>query len=253
MTTSHSPYVLVHGAWHGGWCWSRVAQRLRAAGHPVYTPTLTGLGERSHLLSSAIDLDTFVADIGNVLIWEDLHDVVLVGHSFGGLVVSGVADKMPERIRQIVLLDAFLLPQDTSAFGTLSAEIVEKLTRSAANTNGISAPRPTSLGLQAPEDIAFVQGRLTPHPIGTYRQPFHLDHPLGNGLPVTYLSCTQPYFGAVAATQDWARRTYGDQWNWADLPCGHDAMVAEPDLVARTLMSIGQAAAGGPAPDQSAR
>src|SRR5690606_951056 len=102
-------FVLVHGAWHGGWCWSRLASLLRAAGHNVYTPTLTGLGERNHLLNNDVGLQTFVDDIVNVLVWEDLQDVILVGHSFAGVVITGVADVMPERIRQLVYLDAFIL------------------------------------------------------------------------------------------------------------------------------------------------
>ena len=97
-------FVLVHGGFHGGWCWSQVANLLRARGHAVYTPT--GCGERSHLLSRSITLDTFVDDIANVLQWEDLHRVVLVGHSFGGIAITGVADRMPERLRQLVYLDA---------------------------------------------------------------------------------------------------------------------------------------------------
>jgi len=92
-------FVLVHGAWHGGWCWNKVASILREQGHSVFTPTQTGLGERSHLLSKSIDLDVFITDIANVLKWEDLNDVILVGHSFGGNAISGVADRMRERVR----------------------------------------------------------------------------------------------------------------------------------------------------------
>jgi pimeloyl-ACP methyl ester carboxylesterase len=236
MKPTPATYVLVHGAWHGGWCWSRVAERLRAAGHRVYTPTLTGLGERSHLLSPTIGLDTFVQDICNVLSWEDLHDAVLVGHSFGGLAIAGAADRMPERTRSLIFLDAFLLPPNASAFDTLPVELVDKFERGAAETGGIAPPRPTSLGLDAPEDIAFVQGRLTPHPVGTYREPLRLTHPMGNGLPVSYWRCTAPPFAAVRASRDWAWQTFGAQWGWKDLACGHDAMVAAPGLVADALV-----------------
>src|SRR5215469_5914508 len=92
-------FVLVHGAWHGGWCWSKVAAILRTRGHTVFTPTQTGLGERAHLISKSIDLGVFVTDITNVIKYEDLTDIVLVGHSFGGNAISGVADTMRERIR----------------------------------------------------------------------------------------------------------------------------------------------------------
>ena len=105
-------FVLVHGAWHGGWCWLRVADRLRSNGHKVFTPTLTGLGERSHLLRPDIDIGTHITDVVNVIKWERLTDVVLCGHSYGGFVISGVAEMMAEAIRSIVFLDAFV-PRDS--------------------------------------------------------------------------------------------------------------------------------------------
>ena len=104
-------YVLVHGAWHGGWCWQRVTPLLRAAGHEVLTPTLTGLGERSHLANSAIDLNTHIQDVVNVLEYEDLRKVILVGHSYGGMVITGVSERVPERLTHLVYLDAFV-PRD---------------------------------------------------------------------------------------------------------------------------------------------
>jgi pimeloyl-ACP methyl ester carboxylesterase len=103
-----STFVLVHGAWHGGWCYKRVAQLLRQSGHEVYTPTLTGLGERSHLMNRTIDLETHVRDIVDVIRWEELSDLVLCGHSYGGMVISGVVEKVPEKIRALVYLDAFV-------------------------------------------------------------------------------------------------------------------------------------------------
>src|SRR5262245_55135541 len=122
-------FVLVHGAWHGGWCWSKVAAVLRARGHTVVTPTQTGLGERSHLISKSIDLDVFVTDIVNVLKFEDLKDVVLVGHSFGGNTISGVADRMPERIRHLIYLDTAMLESGHSVFSLLPKEVVEARTK----------------------------------------------------------------------------------------------------------------------------
>jgi pimeloyl-ACP methyl ester carboxylesterase len=101
-------YLLVHGAWHGGWCWGRVRQRLTAQGHQVFTPTLTGLADRSHLLSREVGLETHVQDVANLITWEILSDVVLVGHSYAGTVVRHVADRMPDRIRSLVYLDAFV-------------------------------------------------------------------------------------------------------------------------------------------------
>ena len=122
--TAGQTFVLVHGAWHGGWCWSRVADRLRAAGHRVFTPTQTGLGERKHLLSKDITLDTFAKDIANVFEAEELSNVMLVGHSFGGLAISGVADTMPERIRHLVYLDSLMVEGGKSPFDSLPADVV---------------------------------------------------------------------------------------------------------------------------------
>src|SRR5260370_36369022 len=112
-------FILIHGAWHGSWCWTRVHRLLAAGGHRVFTPTLTGLGERSHLLSRDVGLDTHVADAANLMIWEDLRETVLVGHSYGGAVVRHVADRMPERIRSLIYLDAFVPENGKAVFDYL--------------------------------------------------------------------------------------------------------------------------------------
>lgn len=118
-------YVIVHGAWGGGWDWKSVDQMLTAAGHTVYRPTLTGLGEHSNLASTNIDLDTHIQDIVNVILWEDLHDVVLVGHSYGGMVITGVADRVPDRIKHLVYLDA-LLPKDGENVNAIIAQRIKQ-------------------------------------------------------------------------------------------------------------------------------
>ncbi|NYT44920.1 alpha/beta fold hydrolase [Pollutimonas thiosulfatoxidans] len=238
-TDSHT-FVLVHGAWHGGWCWSRVAARLRNKGHEVYTPTLTGLGERSHLLGPDITLNTFVQDITNVLLWEDLHNVILVGHSFGGLVIAGVADQHAGRVQQLVFLDAFLLENGMATFDTLPADVVQKLRDAARQPDGstptLRPPRPASLALTEPADALFVQGRLTPHPLSTYESPLMLSHPLGNGLPATYLSCVNPAFPAVDDAKKWVRAN--TSFSWMELDAGHDAMVSAAGVVADTLLQL---------------
>lgn len=243
LPASTRTFVLVHGAWHGGWCWSRVAARLRAAGHTVFAPTLTGLGERSHLLNADITLQTFVDDIINVLTWEDLNDVVLVGHSFAGLVITGVADVVPERLRQLVYLDAFILESGVSTFSTLPVELVAKLHAAAQGTPGAAAalppPKPKSLGLFEPDDIAFVEGRLTPHPLRSYETALQLRHPVGNGLPCTYLNCVHPPFAAVDDSRNWARNRPG--WRWEDLDAGHGAMVSAPQILTEALLRSAQA------------
>ncbi len=115
-------FVLVHGAWHGGWCWRDVRAILRAGGHEAFTPTLTGLGERSHLLSRDIDMNTHVADVANTIVWEELEDVVLVGHSYGGNVITGVADRMKDRLAHAVYLDAFV-PKDGDSSASMAVTI----------------------------------------------------------------------------------------------------------------------------------
>ena len=132
-------FVLVHGAWHGGWCWQRVADRLRGGGHTVFTPTLTGLGERSHLLRAGIDLKTHITDIVNVMKWEGLSDVVLCGHSYGGFVISGVAEQMAPAIRSIVFLDAFV-PRNGESVLDLTGPAVQEGVRNALQRGDIAIP-----------------------------------------------------------------------------------------------------------------
>lgn len=240
-TTVTDPYtfVLVHGAWHGGWCWARVADRLRAAGHVVYTPTCTGLGERSHLLSTDITLHTFVQDIVNVLVWEDLHDVVLVGHSFGGLTITGVADIAAERIKKLVYLDAFILENGISTLDTLPPNIIEKLEAGVEKAGGpvpvLAAPRLEALGLTEADDLAFEEGRVTPHPYNTYCTALQLKNPVGNNLPATYVQCTEPEFMAVRNSLEWVKANTA--WPVETLPGGHCAMVSHPDEVIKTLLA----------------
>src|SRR5580692_2345051 len=138
IAMSHT-FVLVHGAWHGGWCWQRVADRLRGAGHTVFTPTLTGLGERSHLMRAGIDLKTHVTDVVNVLEWEGLADVVLCGHSYGGMIISGVAEEMGAALRAIVFLDAFV-PRNGEAVQDLTAPAVREAAAAALQRGDIAIP-----------------------------------------------------------------------------------------------------------------
>lgn len=127
MRLNQPTYVLVHGAWHGSWCWKRVRKNLQNAGHQVFAPTLTGLGERSHLNSAAVNLSTHIADIVNLLRWEDLSNVILCGHSYSGMVISGVADQVPERIDTLVYLDAVVPEDGECVFDLLSREFAEQL------------------------------------------------------------------------------------------------------------------------------
>ena len=221
-------FVLVHGAWHGGWCWERVAAILRSRGHCVTTPTQTGLGERSHLLSETIMPSVFIDDIVNHLKWENLTNVILVGHSFGGLTISGVADAVPERIAKLIYLDAAIIENGEAAFDLLPKEIVVARLNAANETSGglaIPAPPAESFGLSDPADVAFVQSRLTPHPVATFRNRVTLNNPVGNGLPACYIRCVDPVYEPLTIFH---QRAAAAGWPRIEFAAGHDAMVTEP-------------------------
>lgn len=234
-------YVLVHGAFHGGWCWRYVAEALTAAGHRVFTPTQTGLGQARHLLSRAITLDTFILDIAGLIEAEELNDVTLVGHSLAGVVISGVADRMPERIRNLVFLDAVLVDGGQSPFGVFPAEIADGRRRLAAEQGlGLAVPPPAVSALGVPEDhprADWLRRRLTPHPLGVYESTLTLRAPLGAGLPCTYIACTSPKYPVLDSSRRLARARPG--WTWLEIATGHEPMVTEPEALARMLLRIG--------------
>lgn len=232
-------FVLVHGSWHGGWCWRRVAQRLRTAGHEVFTPTNTGLAERAHLLDERVGLSTFIADVVGVIEAEELTDVVLVGHSFGTLTVLGVADVIPDRLNRLFLLDGALAESGDAPFDGLPPEVVaRRIEQAKASSEGLSVPAPPveSFGVSDPNDIAWVTRRLTPHPLRTYIEPLRLRKPLGNGLRCTYLCCTDPLYLPIAASRELAHRQR--DWEWREIPTGHDAMITAPELVVAELLGL---------------
>ncbi|MEM9632307.1 MAG: alpha/beta fold hydrolase [Pseudomonadota bacterium] len=231
-------FVLVHGAWHGGWCWSRVAEILCSRGHRVTAPTQTGLGERSHLLTDSITLQTFVDDIIQHVNFEELNEVVFVGHSYGGISITGVADQMPGCVSKLIFLDAVLLDSGETWFDFLPTEVIEKRKELAMETSGgLSVPPPSAeaFGVQRPDDIAFLASRLTPHPINTYRTNLTLENRIGNGLPASYVSCTEPRFDPVTVSLNRAQ-DFG--WPITQIATGHDAMVTEPQAVADLLEEL---------------
>ncbi len=228
-------FVLVHGAFHGGWCWRRVADVLRSRGHRVTTPTQTGMGERSHLLSESITLSVFIDDIVNHLTWEDLTNVVLVGHSFGGVTITGVADAVRERIAKLIYLDGAILENGEALFDLFPKEFVEARMEAANETGDgltMAAPPAEYFGLADPADVAYVERQMTPHPIATYRNSLTIDNPAGNGLPTNYIMCTDPVLEGVRVFH---RRAREAGWPISELAAGHDAMVMEPVATADLL------------------
>jgi pimeloyl-ACP methyl ester carboxylesterase len=210
-------------------------------GHRVSTPTQTGVGERKHLLSKDITLDTFVADVVNHIEAEELNDVILVGHSFGGASITGAADKIPNRIRHLVYLDGGILENGKSVFSTLPPDVVaarRKIVAEQGQGIFIPPPAPTAFGIPENHPSAdWVKRRLTPHPVGTYDSPLWIDNPVGNGRPRTYIVCTNPIYGPLEATRQWVKKQ--EDWKWQEIATGHDAPVLAPAELARMLAAIG--------------
>jgi pimeloyl-ACP methyl ester carboxylesterase len=236
---SLATFVLIHGAYHGAWCWREVTPRLRALGHLVCTPTLTGLGERSHLIGCDPSLRLFIEDIAQVIRFEDLYDVILVGHSFAGAVISGVADLMPQRLRHLVYLDAQVLFAGESSASQAPPDLIERYRQSVKELNGIPVvppADPAAFDITDPTLAAWVQSRLTPHPLRTYFDTLELEHPWGNGVPATYIACSEPYRPRISTSRQRAREL---GLHYLEIPTGHDAMLSMPEHLARMLMDIG--------------
>ena len=225
-------FVLVHGAWHGGWSWKRVAEPLRQAGHIVFTPTLTGLADRSHLLSGSINLDTHINDVANVFKWEDIDDAILVGHSYAGWVISGALEHIEDRVAGVVYLDAFVPDNGLRSYDLTHGENRTSLDRALADGD-ISRPVPSGqrLGLTDPDDIAWVERKLTPQPIGVSMQPITLTGARERIPRKLYIRATryeQPAFDAA-----FDKCSADPSWQAIGMDnCSHDIMVdAAPELV----------------------
>lgn len=229
-------FVLVHGSSAGGWCYRRVADLLEKAGHKVYTPTLTGLGERSHLMSGQITLDTHITDVANVIKWEDLDGFVLVGHSYGGWIVSGVAERFEKRIASIVFLDAFMPEDGQRVLDTNSprsrAEIEEALKKAE-----VSRPAPpASVWAVNAKDQPWVNEKFTAQPIGVAFTPIRLTGARDRIARKTYVRAKgyenpnfERYYSKVKSDPSW--RTY-------ELPCGHEVMIDMPERTAEILLEV---------------
>jgi pimeloyl-ACP methyl ester carboxylesterase len=228
-------YVLVHGAWHGGWCWAKVARLLRDAGHEVYTPTLTGLGERAHLARPETDLETHVQDVAAVLESEELRQVTLVGHSYGGMVITGVAARTSGRIAHLVYLDAFVPEAGKSLLDYLGPERAQAM-RNLAQSQGegwkVPPFTPERYGVTSQRDTEWLNKHLGPQPLRTFEQPLAATG--GDRLKRTYIYSSKP---ATGTFDQFAERLRDDRkWSFHDVKTGHDAMVTAPGEIARILM-----------------
>ena len=239
---SGKTFVFAHGSWHGGWCWQRVADRLRARGARAFTPSYTGMGDRAHLLNKDITIETFVRDVIEVLQTEELSNVVLVGHSFGGVPITGVADRMPEKLRHLVYLDSVVIESGQTAFSLYPPkEVEERIAASNKANGGLAVPNPKTLPpswgfTEGTADYAWVMRRLTPTPLGAYTSALNLHAPVGNGLPKTYIRCEKPENPTLASSRAIVKSSAG--WNWIDFPGPHDCMITQPDELVKLLLEI---------------
>lgn len=230
-------FVLVPGTGHGGWCWQKVAPKLRASGSEVYAQTLTGVGDRSHLLKCDVDLTTHIKDVVNLIVYEDLSQVVLVGHSYSGMVITGVAVEVPERLRQLIYLDAYVPEEGESEVDLWPQEMRAEIEAGEAESRGLRpAPSPGLMGITDPVMAEWVRARVTPHPMATYTQPAPRGNERSAALPRAFISCTEgplvPVFGRFAEK---ARKA---GWVVREIATGHDAMLTAPDVVASLLLEL---------------
>jgi len=230
-------FVVAHGAWSAGFVWKKMHPLLAAKGHRLFSPTYTGLGERVHLAHPGIDLKLHIMDIANVLFHEDLHDVYLIGHSYGGFVARGVADRVAERLAHVIFLDAFVPEDGQSMVDLATPEQRERwLTGAKEQGDGWKVPPNPLPGDTSPEDVAWITPRRHPHPIKAITQPIDL----GNRtlrLPQSYIYCTRigpgDMFGPFARR---AKATPG--WRYFEMDASHSPHVTAPEELTRILSEI---------------
>lgn len=228
-------YVLVHGAWHGGWCWARVAPAMRAAGQEVHSVTLTGLGDRAHLNRPDINLETHIQDVLMFLEMEDLREVVLVGHSYAGMMITAVADRAPSKLRSLVYLDAFLPENGKALIDYVAAERRAGLIKSGTES-GYMEPLPLRVfGVTDAKDLAWAQPRIGKQSFQTATQPIRLFNDNAHlRMPRTYVYCSNPPSGTF---DQFAARVRNDPgWKFVDVKTGHDCMITAPKEVTRILL-----------------
>lgn len=229
-------FVLVHGAWHGSWCWKRVRRSLQTKGHDVFTPTLTGVAERSHLLSRDVNLETHILDVVNLIRWEELSDVVLCGHSYGGCVISGVADRIPDRIRSLVYLDAFVLEDGENLVQHLSEVQREQLVEGTRNVGeGWKVPPiPAEVFNVNTQDREWVNRQCTMQPIETFQQHIKLGGGIDKIQNVTFILAEG--FAEGSPFPPFYEKAKAKGWKTLTIACGHDVMLDRPEELSRVLL-----------------
>jgi pimeloyl-ACP methyl ester carboxylesterase len=240
-------FVLVHGAWHGGWCWRRVVQALAAAGHRAHAVTLTGVGERAHLISPAITLQTHICDVVNAMDAEEMREVVLAVHSYAGMIGTAIADRLPGRLRHLVYVDA-VVPKPGESWSSTHASATREARLAAAAASpdfSFPPPDPSVYGL-AGEDHAWVARRQTPQPGHTYQAVLEFDPQRVARVPRTFLNCVAPTLGTIDVIRERLKDKglWGGAWQPGagarviELQTGHDPMVSAPADLTRILLAL---------------
>lgn len=221
-------FLLVHGAWSGGWDYAKVDSILRSGGNVVYRPTLTGLGERVHLSNAYVNLTTYINDILNVIRFENLHDVVLVGHSFGGMVISGIAEKVPDRISNLVYLDA-MVPNDGESAKAVCGELWNMMMAPFIKDSVMLYPFGATSSIP-PMDV--------PQPLGTFTEPLRLSNPAVTKIPTSFIVMTKDGKTNPGTDKMGIERARKKNWKIYKLEGGHYAMREQPDNLVKTLYKV---------------
>jgi pimeloyl-ACP methyl ester carboxylesterase len=240
-------YLLVHGAWHGGWCWRRVAQPLTHAGHRAHAVTLTGLGDRAHLMSRDITLETHIKDVVDTIVCEELTNLILVGHSYAGMLITAVADRLPELVKYLVYVDA-VIPKPGESWSSTHAPATREARIKAIEhdpQHSLPPPDPSVYGL-AEDDYRWAQRRQTPHPGATYEATLDFDAQRVGAIPHTFVNCVAP----ALATIDPMRHRAADPTLWGgawllnarmeELQTGHDPMISAPEDLTDILLDCAE-------------
>jgi pimeloyl-ACP methyl ester carboxylesterase len=230
-------FVLVHGMWHGGWCWNKVTPLLQAAGHEVHLITLTGVGERAHLRNPDIDMGTHIQDVVGVMEQKDLRDVILVGHSLAGFMAPATAERVPERITHIVNLDG-IIPIEGKAFKDMMPDYFEDF-RKRGRAEGDEWWSPPILewtfGVSG-TDLEWMQSKLTPYPLKTWLMPMSFTNSAARSIPRTFIHCTEGYSAEEIVDEE--KKCLEAGWGYRQLATGHDAMITAPTELTRLLFEI---------------
>jgi pimeloyl-ACP methyl ester carboxylesterase len=229
-------FVLVHGAWHGAWCWRRVSDLLEAKGHKVFVPTLTGLGDKSHLLNPQVNLTTHISDVVNLIKWEDLKDIVLVGHSYGGYIITGVAEQFAPNIASIVFLDAFVPENGESLAAGASKPVKDALATAKSKGETTLKPVLASVFRVNEADRDWVDSKCTPQPIPTLEESIKVTGARDKIAKKTYIRAKG--YPSIPFDAMQAKYKANAAWKSYEMTAGHDAMVDQPKELTEILIAV---------------